>query len=165
MVYHRWRPLVLPSLSDPNPNYFALRWSTCTTYPPDWYDYPTILFNITIPTLFISSYQPCWEKAIQEEFQAFQENHIWDIIHCLSGIRPIRYKWVYFINFRSDGLFERYKTQLMALNNRQEYRMDYEETFAHIAKMAIVRTILTIVALEMVFSVDGCQERFITWWP
>ena len=36
----------------------------------------------------------------------------------------------------------------MALGNQQEYGVDYEETFAPIAKMTTMRTVLAIAASE-----------------
>ena len=36
----------------------------------------------------------------------------------------------------------------MALGNQQEYGVDYEETFAPIAKMTTMRTVLAIAAPE-----------------
>ena len=39
---------------------------------------------------------------------------------------------------------ERYKACLVALGNRQEYGINYDKNFALVAKMMIVRTILTI---------------------
>lgn len=42
----------------------------------------------------------------------------------------------------------RYKIRLVALCNRQEYSVDYEETFALVAKMTTVHTIIVIVASQ-----------------
>ena len=49
---------------------------------------------------------------------------------------------------RSDGSLDRYKACLVALSNKQEYGVDYEETFASIAKMTTVRTILAIAVSQ-----------------
>jgi len=88
----------------------------------------------------------CWKQAMQEELRALQENHTWDIVSCPPTVKPIGSKWVLSIELLSDGSLDRYKARLVALGNKQEYGVDYEETFAHVAKMTSVRTILAIAA-------------------
>ena len=53
---------------------------------------------------------------------------------------------MYFVKSNSDGSLNRYKAHLVALGNKQEYGIDYDETFALVAKMTIVRTIISIAA-------------------
>jgi len=55
---------------------------------------------------------------------------------------------VYSIKFRSNGTLDRYKAWLVALGNKQEYGMDYEEIFALVAKMTTVRIIIAIAASQ-----------------
>jgi hypothetical protein len=88
------------------------------------------------------------QKAMDEELRALQNNHTWDMVPCPSNVKAIGCKWVYSIKLRSDGTLDRYKAQLVALGNMQEYEVDYEETFAPVAKMTIVRTVISIVVSQ-----------------
>jgi hypothetical protein len=55
---------------------------------------------------------------------------------------------VFKIKTRSDGSIERYKSRLVAKNFTQEYGIDYEETFAPVARLSSVRTLLVVVAFR-----------------
>ena len=48
------------------------------------------------------------------------------------------------IKTRSDGTIDRYKVRLIARGFTQEYGIDYEETFALVARLSFVRTLITI---------------------
>ena len=55
-------------------------------------------------------------------------------------------KWIYNIKSRSDRSIERYKAHLVAKGFTQEYVIDYEETFALVARISSVRALLAIAA-------------------
>ena len=76
---------------------------------------------------------------MDEELHALQENHTWDIVSCLLGVKPIVCKWVY-TKLKFDGSLDGYKSRLVVLGNRQEYGVDYEETFAPVAEITTVQT-------------------------
>ncbi|RVW44711.1 Retrovirus-related Pol polyprotein from transposon RE1 [Vitis vinifera] len=90
----------------------------------------------------------CWQNAMQAELQALKENHTWDIVPCPPTVKPIGSKWVFSTKLCYDGSLDRYKARLVALGNKQEYGVDYEETFAPVVKMTTVRTILAIAASQ-----------------
>jgi len=132
-----------------------LRRSTRSSKPPDWYGFftpislSTTLSSISIPSSYTQTMEhDCWKKAMQEELQALQENYTWDIVSCPPTVKPIGSTWVFSTKLRSDGLLDRYKARLVALGNRQEYVIDYEEIFALVAKMTTIRTILAITASQ-----------------
>ena len=108
------------------------RRSTRVSHPPDRYGFSHTSFNatlssISIPTCFSKAVKhECWQKAMDEELQALQGNHTWGVVPCPSNVKVISCKWVYSIKLRSDGTLDRYKTRLVALENRQEYGVDYE---------------------------------------
>ena len=55
-------------------------------------------------------------------------------------------KRVYSIEVKSNGSLDRYKVGLVAQGFKQEYGIDYEETFAPVAKMTMVHCLLSVAA-------------------
>ena len=55
-------------------------------------------------------------------------------------------KWVYKIKYNSDGTIERHKPRLVAKIFTQKHGVDFEETFASVARKEIVRMLLSMVA-------------------
>lgn len=68
-----------------------------------------------------------------DKLQALEKNRIWDLV----GLPPEKFvigsKWIYKIKTNQDSSIELYKARLVAKGFTQEYRVDYEETFASMA--------------------------------
>ena len=75
---------------------------------------------------------------MQAELQALKENHTWDIVPVLLQSNLLGVNGFFFVKLHSDGSLDRYKARLVALGNKQEYGVDYEETFAPVAKMTTI---------------------------
>lgn len=57
-------------------------------------------------------------------------------------------KWVFPVKYKTNGFVERYKTRLVAKGHSQQEGVDYFDTFSLVAKMVIVRYVLSIVSIK-----------------
>ena len=83
---------------------------------------------------------------MKEELDALTKNHTWDLVTIPSGQFLVGCKWIYKIKTRSNGSIKCYKTRLVAKGFTQEYGIDYEETFALVARISSVRALLAVAA-------------------
>uniref|UniRef100_A0A2N9FJR4 Integrase catalytic domain-containing protein n=1 Tax=Fagus sylvatica TaxID=28930 RepID=A0A2N9FJR4_FAGSY len=93
-----------------------------------------------------ASSDPLWQQAMKEELDALLKTGTWDLVDLPAGKSAIGCKWVYKIKTRSDGTVDRYKARLVAKGFTQEYGIDYEETFAPVARLSSVRTLIAVSA-------------------
>lgn len=82
-----------------------------------------------------------------DEQQALSKTHTWDLIDPLSGKFIISCKWVYKIHTQSDGSIEQYKSWLVVKGFTQKYDINYEETFALVARLTSVKSLIVIVVV------------------
>jgi Reverse transcriptase (RNA-dependent DNA polymerase) len=82
---------------------------------------------------------------MQEELNALEKNETWKMVPLPNEKKPVGCKWVYKIKYHSNDTIERYKAKLVTKCYTQMYGIDYEETFAPVAKMNTVQILVSIV--------------------
>ncbi|RVW82435.1 putative mitochondrial protein [Vitis vinifera] len=78
-----------------------------------------------------------WKKAVQDEIDALEKNGTWTITDLSVGKRSVGCKWIFTIKYKADGSVERFKARLVARGFTQSYGIDYQETFAPVAKLTL----------------------------
>ena len=83
---------------------------------------------------------------MREEMNALEKNKTWEIVERPKGKNIVDCKWIFTLKYKANGFLERHKARLVAKGYTQTYRVDYQETFAPVAKMNIVKILLSLVA-------------------
>ena len=83
-----------------------------------------------------------------EELAALERTGTWDLVPLPARAVPITCKWVYKIKTKFDGSVARYKARLVARGFQQAHGRDYDETFAPVAHMTTVRTLLAVASVH-----------------
>ena len=87
-----------------------------------------------------------WKEAMIEEYNSILKNDVWDIVPRPKNKSVVSSKWLFKIKHAADGSIEKYKARFVARGFSQKEGIDYDETFAPVARYTSVRTILAIAA-------------------
>lgn len=88
----------------------------------------------------------CWREAMKREIAALEANNTWTLESLPPGKKVIDAKWVFKTKFKPNGELALHKARLVARGFTQEEGVDFHETFAPVAKMVTVRTLLAVAA-------------------
>lgn len=101
----------------------------------------------TISQLSLRDDWPEWKRAIQDELDSLKENKTWTVVKSVpNDFKAINSMWVFSI--KDSESVPRYKARLVAKGCSQRFGFDYHETFAPVAKMTTIRTILSIAVVN-----------------
>ena len=107
------------------------------------------LRNIASNLTFLSQIEPKsideaiddedWILAMQEELNQFERNKVWTLVPRPNNQATIGTKWVFRNKLDEHGVVIRNKARLVAQGYNQEECIDFDETFAPVARLEIIR--------------------------
>jgi hypothetical protein len=85
---------------------------------------------------------------MHEELENFERNQVWELVEPPPNCHPIGTKWVWENKEGENGMVVRNKSRLVAQGYSQKEGIDYEETFAPVARLEAIRILLAFVVAK-----------------
>ncbi|GJT40855.1 retrovirus-related pol polyprotein from transposon TNT 1-94 [Tanacetum coccineum] len=90
--------------------------------------------------------QSCWIEAMQEELNEFERLEVWELVPRPDKVMVIALKWIYKVKLDELGGILKNKARLVARGYHQEEGIDFEESFAPVARLEAIRIFLAFAA-------------------
>ena len=90
--------------------------------------------------------QQVWKDAMVDEYQSIMKNDVWEIVPRPEGKFVVTSKWIFKIKHAVDGSIEKHKARFVARGFSQREGIDYDKTFAPIARYTSIRTIIALAS-------------------
>ncbi|GKC98423.1 retrovirus-related pol polyprotein from transposon TNT 1-94 [Tanacetum coccineum] len=107
---------------------------------------------------FVSSVEPknikeaikdeSWTMAMQEELNQFVTNDVWSLVAPPDNQTIIGIKWVFKNKLDENGVVSRNKARLVAQGYNQQEGIDFDKTYAPIARLESIRILLAYACVH-----------------
>nr|GFC50804.1 retrovirus-related Pol polyprotein from transposon TNT 1-94 [Tanacetum cinerariifolium] len=118
--------------------------------------YDVFLTSVEPKTYKEALTQSCWIEAMQEELNEFERLEVWELVPRPDKVIVITLKLIYKVKLDELGGILKNKARLVARGYRQEEGIDFEESFAPVARLEAIRIFLAYAAHKnmVVYQMD-----------
>nr|GEX89207.1 retrovirus-related Pol polyprotein from transposon TNT 1-94 [Tanacetum cinerariifolium] len=99
---------------------------------------------------------PAWIESMQEELLQFKRLDVWVLVSAPDNNKPLTLKWLFKNKYDEENTVIQNKSRLVVRGYRQEEGLDFEESFAPVARMEAIKIFLAYAAHKSftVFQMD-----------
>ncbi|KAM1578272.1 hypothetical protein ACFX1Z_039846 [Malus domestica] len=87
-----------------------------------------------------------WQKAMEAEIGMIEKNCTWELVDRPFDKPVVGVKWIYKTKLNLDGSIQKNKARLVAKGYSQKPGIDFNETFAPVARLDTIRTLIGLAA-------------------
>ncbi|GJZ52233.1 retrovirus-related pol polyprotein from transposon TNT 1-94 [Tanacetum coccineum] len=100
--------------------------------------------------------EDCWFQAMQDEIHEFDRLEVWELVPRPIYVMVIALKWIYKVKLDEYGDVLKNKARLVAKGYRQEEGIDFEESFAPVARIEAIRIFIANAATKnmIIYQMD-----------
>ncbi|GKB45079.1 retrovirus-related pol polyprotein from transposon TNT 1-94 [Tanacetum coccineum] len=121
--------------------------------------YDPLLTSVKPKTYKDALTQSCWIEAMQKELHEFKHLEVYELIPRPNKVMVITLKWIYKVKLDELAGILKNKARLVARRYRQEEGIDFEESFAPVARLEVVRIFLAFAAHMNMISTRWIQKK------
>ncbi|GKD36270.1 retrovirus-related pol polyprotein from transposon TNT 1-94, partial [Tanacetum coccineum] len=111
-----------------------------------WCFYNSVLSKVEPKNFTSAVTEDCWFQAMQEEIHEFDRLDVWELVPPPDSAMIIALKWIYKVKLDEYGDVLKNKARLVAKGFRQEEGLDFEESFAPVARLEAIRIFIANAA-------------------
>nr|GFA43449.1 putative ribonuclease H-like domain-containing protein [Tanacetum cinerariifolium] len=111
-----------------------------------WCLYSSVLSKVEPKNFKSAITEDCWFQAMQDEIHEFDRLQVWELVPQPDYVMIIALKWIYKVKLDEYGDVLKNKAQLVAKGYRQEEGIDFEEYFAPVACIDVIRIFIAKAA-------------------
>ncbi|GJV21061.1 retrovirus-related pol polyprotein from transposon TNT 1-94 [Tanacetum coccineum] len=111
-----------------------------------WCFYNSVLSKVEPKNFKSAATEDCWFQAMQEEIHEFDRLDVWELVPPPDSAMIIALKWIYKVKLDEYGDVLKNKARLVAKGFRQEEGLDFEESFAPVARLEAIRIFIANAA-------------------
>ena len=102
---------------------------------------------ITYKDAIDHKYSQEWLKSINTEIFNLKRKDTWTLVDPPNGVNIISSRWVHKTKLDSEGNILKRKSRWVAKGFKQQYGIDYLETFTYTVKPVLFRLLFTLAAI------------------